>query len=282
MTGVDFHQHVWPDAFRRALEERTEPPFLHGATLTLPRGGSFEIDVDAHTPEARLAELDRNGLERAVVSLAPTCEPTAELATVWNEAARELPDRLVPLAYEEALPGFAGAIVGAPELRWLDCVAPLLDRLERDGGILFVHPAAAPGNRAGWETAGVAYTAQMHEAFVSWLGGGAERWPELRVVFAFLGGGAPFHIERMVRRGLDPLAPFSDNVWFETSSYGERALDLSLQTFGAGRLLFGSDAPVDRVAPARATLERLGRAVERQLLETGPLALLDERQPCAA
>lgn len=282
MTGVDFHQHVWPDAFRRALEERTVAPYLRGGVLTLARGGSFEVDVEAHSPEARIAELDRNGLEHAVVSLAPTCEPTPELAALWNDAARELPERLVPLAYEESLPGFAGAVIGAPELRWLDCVAPLLTKLEREGGILFVHPAAAPAGESAWATAGVAYTAQVHEAFVSWLGGGAERWPALRVVFAFLGGGAPFHVERLVRRGLDPRAPFAGNVWFETSSYGERALDLSLQTFGAGRLLFGSDAPVDGVGAARATIGRLGPAVERQLLETGPRALLERRERCAA
>ena len=209
MTGMDFHQHVWPDAFRRALEARSEPPFLRGRRLVLPRGGDFDVDPAAYAPETRLAELDRAGLDRAVVSLPPTMEPTAELAAIWNDAARTLPPRLVPLAYEAALPGFAGAVVSASELRWVDCIAPLLSALEQAGQVLFVHPGAAAPAAKPWWTAGVAYTGQMQDAFAAWVGGGAARWPRLKVVFAFLAGGAPFQVERLIRRGLDPRSPFA-------------------------------------------------------------------------
>ncbi len=278
MTGVDFHQHVWPDGFRRELERRTEPPFLRGRSLVVPQGGSFDVDPDAYSPEARIADLDRHGLGRAVVSLPPTLEPTDELAALWNDEARTLSPRLIPLAYAAALPGFAGAVLGARELQWLDCAAPLLDQLERDGSILFVHPGAATPARRDWETSGVAYTAQMVEAFAAWLGGGAERWPALRVVFALLGGGAPFQIERFVRRGLDPRAAFPENVWFETSSYGERALELALRTFGAGRLVFGSDAPVDRMRDSLDVVAGFGGALELELLVGSPIALLGPKR----
>jgi 6-methylsalicylate decarboxylase len=277
MTGVDFHQHVWPDAFRRALERRDEPPYLRGRRLVLPRGGQFDVDPDAYAPEARLADLDRNGLGRAVVSLAPTLEPTPELADLWHAEARTLSPRLIPLAYGQALRGFAGMVLAAPELKWLDCVAPALTQLESDGGVLFVHPGpAAPASP--WQTSGVSYTAQMVEAFAAWIGEGAERWPALRVVFALLGGGAPFQIERFVRRGLDPRAAFLDNVWFETSSYGERALELALRTFGAGRLVFGSDAPVDRLRESLDVIAGFGGALELELLVASPIAVLGSKR----
>jgi predicted TIM-barrel fold metal-dependent hydrolase len=129
----------------------------------------------------------------------------------------------------------------------------------------------------------VVYAQQMVHAYASWLANGAQRWPKLRVVFALLGGGAAFQIERFIRRGLDARTPIARNVWFETSSYGTRALELSLQTFGAGRHLFGSDAPIDAVEDALSVVSQLGAALEVELLVSNPLAVLSgERQRWAA
>ena len=287
MTGIDFHQHAWPDAVRRALERRREPPYLRGRRLVLPAGGSFELDPADYAPEARLAELDRNGLDRAIVSFPPTSEPTGDLIELWHAEADGLRagsgGRLVPLAYEAALPGFAGAILDARRFAEAG-TRELLGELERLGQFVFVHPGAVPaGAVPGWFTSGVAYAQQLFGAYASWLAGGSRRHNGLRVIFAALGGGAPFHIERLVRRGLDPRAPFVPNAWFETSSYGERALELSLLTFGAKRLLFGSDAPIDAVSQARASAARFGPALERELLVSNPFTVLDgERQRWAA
>lgn len=276
MTGTDFHQHVWPDAVRRVLERRRSAPYLRGSNLVLPVGGSFRVDLDAYTPEARLAELDRVGLDRAIVSFPPTSEPTPDVIDAWHAEAHALrrasAGRLVPLAYEAALAGFAGAIVGAPRLPE---AARLLTQLEELGQFAFVHPAAvAPVEAPAWFAGGVGYTQQMLAAYAGWIGGAAQRHASLNVVFALLGGGAPFQIERLVKRGLDPRAPFTANVWFDTSSYGERAIELTLQTFGVRRLLFGSDAPIDAVADAHRALSRFGDALQTELLVSNPLTLL--------
>ena len=277
MPATDFHHHLWPDEFRRALERRHEPPHLPGrGLLALPHGGVFDIDPDAYAPEARLAELDRAGIERAIVSLPPTTEPTADLIEAWHAGARRLArdsgGRLVPLAYGSADAAYPGAILPAAGL---DRAAPVLTELERTGGFAFVHPGPAVPMSPAWRAPGVAYTQQLLDAYAWWLAEGATRWPRLRVVFALLAGGAPFQLERFVRRGLDRRAAFGANVWFETSSYGERALELSLQTFGASRLLFGSDAPVDPVDDALAAVRRFGAALEAELLDTNPMAVLD-------
>lgn len=278
MIGIDFHQHLWSDGFRRALERRTDPPYLRAHRLTLPHGGSFEVDPGAYTAEARLDELDAQGLEQAVVSLSPTTEPTRELVEIWHDEALRIQaasaGRLRPLAHGEARTDFPGAIVPATDVVDLDSAAPLLSQLEQQGQIAFIHPAAAAPGGPSWRIAGLSYTHQMLQAYASWINDGTHRWPHLQVVFAFLGGGAAFQIERFVRRGLDPRAPFAPNIWFETSSYGERALEVSLQTFGPGRHLFGSDAPIDAVGEARVVAARFGAALEHQLVAANPLTLL--------
>jgi predicted TIM-barrel fold metal-dependent hydrolase len=72
-------------------------------------------------------------------------------------------------------------------------------------------------------------------------------------------------------------------MWFDTSSYGVRALELSLQTFGAARLVFGSDAPVDSVVDARRVIRSFGDALETELLVSNPLSILGaERHRWAA
>src|SRR5262249_21513245 len=147
MGGIDFHQHVWPDGFRRALERRAEPPRLRGRGLELPCGGTFDVDPASYAPERLLGELDPNGMYPAVVATAPTSQPTRDLIDLWHEEAplvqRASRGRLVPLAYGEGLAGFAGAVVPAGAFDDLDAAAPLLGRLEAQGQLAFVHPAAA-------------------------------------------------------------------------------------------------------------------------------------------
>jgi len=71
MTSVDVHQHLWPAPFVAALSRRSRPPRLEGSALVLVEG-SYEVDLAAHDPEARVAALDRDGpaLSRAVAGLA--------------------------------------------------------------------------------------------------------------------------------------------------------------------------------------------------------------------
>jgi 6-methylsalicylate decarboxylase len=276
---IDFHQHVWTESFRDGLEHRAAPPCLRGGQLLLPLGGRFTVDPSAYTPAARLRELDQAGVDAAVVSLAPTTEPTQELIQSWNDDAVRLAaasgGRLIPLAYREARPQFVGAILTTADIIDLDRSAPLLDRLAAQAQFVFVHPGPVSAERRGpWWAPGVLYVAQMQAAYASWVSAGAARWPHLRIVFALLAGGAPFQIERLLKRGLDPQAPFAPNIWLETSSYGERALELSLQTFGAGRLLFGSDAPIDSTADALRVISRFGGALETELLSSNPSSML--------
>jgi predicted TIM-barrel fold metal-dependent hydrolase len=114
----------------------------------------------------------------------------------------------------------------------------------------------------------------MQAAYALWLAEGAERWPRLRVVFAILGGGSPIQLERLRSRGVGIRDTLYPNVFFDTSSYGTRALELCLATFGVDCLVYGSDTPVIDSRPTLDAVRSFGDAVEDALCRQNPARLL--------
>lgn len=266
MLTYDVHQHLWPEALIEALRARQERPRLRGDTLELPSGDS-EAGLVAHTLEARLALLDRNEIDVAVISCPPTLELDEELLELYHEGIAELVaasnGRLVALACGSARDGFAGACVQAWDLTGLETLEPLLDELERRGSLLFVHPGpvAVPPGVPRWWPAVVDYSAQMQVAYAAWIALYADRWPGLPVVFAILAGGAPIQLERLASRGVETRSVLRPNVYLDTASYGARALELALATYGVEQLVFGSDAPVIDPEPTLHSIRSFGQAV---------------------
>ncbi|MGH3036603.1 MAG: amidohydrolase family protein [Gaiellaceae bacterium] len=267
MLRFDVHQHFLPAPVLDVLRARREPPRLAGRSLEL-REGSFPFDERAHDLGERLALLDRDGIDVAVISLAPTLETEdhPELRDAYHEGMLDVVDaaggRLRALAAGECLPRFAGACVSAGAV--VGGLGDLLHELADAHGVLFVHPGPPASPVPGappWWTACADYTAQMQAAYFSWIAGGAAYHPSLQVVFAILAGGAPFQIERLASRGMDAAATPAANVHLDTASYGRRALALCLETVGAAQLVYGSDVPVVDSAPTLRALESLGRAV---------------------
>jgi len=287
MPTIDFHQHLWPEPLIELLARRGQPPRLRGSSLELAGERESEIDLRAHELDVRLALLDRFEIDVAVVSLQPTLglaalseDESAEIVAAYeggiSELASAAPERIVPLAAGSDLDGFAGVCVGAPELMDLERIAPKLDELVRRDALLFVHPgpAQAPAGAPAWWSAVVEYTAQMQAAHAVWLAAGAARWPALRVVFALLAGGAPFQLERLRSRGVSGRDVLHQNVFFETSSYGNRALELCLATFGVSQLVFGTDVPVLDPEPGLDAVRGFGDAVANALCNQTPARLL--------
>jgi 6-methylsalicylate decarboxylase len=277
----DVHQHFLPQPVLEVLRRRRDPPRLSGGSLEL-REGSFPFDERAHDLDDRIALLDRDGIDVAVVSLAPTMETEAhpELREAYHAGMREVVaaagGRLRALAAGESLPGFTGACVSAGAL-----VAGLGDLprdLVRAGGVLFVHPGPPKRPPAGsppWWASVTDYTAQMQAAYFSWISSGARRHPDLQVVFAILAGGAPFQLERLGSRGQNAAATPSPRLYLDTASYGRRALELCLETVGAGRLVYGSDVPVIDSGPTLRALEALGGSVLDTVSRENPARLFE-------
>jgi hypothetical protein len=281
MPTIDFHQHLWPEPLLEVLARRRHPPRLSGGVLELAGERATEIDLGAHGLGARLALLDRWEIDVAVVSLQPTLGiEDEELVGAYErgilELAQAAPGRIVPLAAGPEVDGFAGVCVAAAALGDLDSLAPRLDELELRGAFLFVHPGPArpPAGAPAWWPAVVDYTAQMQAAYAAWLAGGAQRWPSLAVVFAILAGGGPFQLERLRSRGIPGRELLHENVYFETASYGRRALNLCLETFGVGQVCFGSDAPVIDPQPTLDAVRGFGEAVTDALCNVNPSRLL--------
>jgi hypothetical protein len=248
MTSFDIHQHLWPEQLIRALEARQELPRLRGTVLELQEG-SFETNLGEHELDARIALLDRHEIDVAVVSFQPTvaCDLQPDLADAYHEGMLELVaaagGRLAALACAQRREGFVGACVSAR--RVIAGVDELAGELIEAGEVLFVHPGypdPAPANAPFWWSALVDYTAQMQAAFAVWLAGGAAKNPGLKIVFAILAGGVPFQLERLAARG--DVTEMPESTYFDTASYGARALRLTAESCGSDRLLFGSDAPV--------------------------------------
>ena len=291
MPSFDIHQHLWPEPFVAELARRHAPPRLVGSgdlrVLELAEEGPYDVDLADHRLDRRLALLDRDGIDVAVVSLQPTLQlerlPEAEsepLVEAYHagilEIARAAGGRLAPLGVACWRDGFAGACVPADRLIPVpDPLDPVLRDLEREGRVLFVHPSgcARPAGCPHWWPAIVGYTGQMQAAYAAWLASGAEAFPRLRVVFAILAGGAPIQLERLASRGVDIRSALHPHVYFDVASYGRRALELALATFGVRQLVYGSDLPVIDPAPTLAALGSFGDAVSQAVQGENPSLL---------
>jgi len=279
MPSYDVHQHLWPEALIAGLRARQERPRLRGSVLEL-RSGDWDADLGLHDLDARLALLDRDEIDIAVISLPPTLELDEALVEAYHEGISEVVaasgGRLLALASGSVRDGFAGSCVPAWGLDGLVPLEPLLDELERCGSLLFVHPGpvAAPADAPGWWPAVVDYTTQMQTAYAAWIALHADRWPELRVVFAILAGGAPIQLERLASRGVDTRSILRPNVYLDTASYGERALELALATYGVEQLVYGSDVPVIDSESTLRSVRSFGQAVEDVVCRDNPARLL--------
>lgn len=100
---------------------------------------------------------------------------------------------------------------------------------------------------------------------------GKPRHPDLRVCFAALAGLAPLHGERLVARGGGRDRGRVDcKAFYETSSYGTRAVDALVRATGIDVVVSGSDRPyADPVIPdlgAQAAVHALRTANPARLL----------------
>ena len=268
------------------LARRREAPCLDGGEL-LTREGRFPIPQSANDVEVRLEALDRDEIDVALVSLQPTlgigelpAGEREELENTWVEGMRQLVadsrGRLLAMGPGRVDEACVGAAVAARTLDDLDGIAPILDELERRGQPLFVHPGPATARPAmpDWWTWVVDYTGQMQVAYYLWLAGGRARWPELRVVFAILAGGAPFHLERLSQGGPAVRSTLDANVYLDVATYGRRSIELCAQTFGVRHLVYGSDRPVVDPAATMQAVRGFGESVTKLVCMDNPSELL--------
>ena len=307
MTKIDIHQHLWTEPLVAALAGRRELPFVrseHGLTVLFLAGERpYVIDLSNEEPAHRAALVERDALDRALLCLSSPlgieCLPRAQALPlldayhegalalhgpfgVWGAIALDRPD---PDDVDRALArGCVGLSLPAGAIGDFDAVSRLRDvlaRLEHHGAPLLIHPGpgsriGAPGALAGaslgeplWWPALTRYVAEMHAAWLAFVAVARNRHPELRAVFSMLAALAPLHVERLSSRGgtmpnlSDPL------IFYDTSSYGPKAVRMLAAVVGREQLLYGSDRPVvepaDHGMPGELAWEPIAESTRRAL-----------------
>lgn len=294
---VDCHQHLWPDVLVEQLRSRTTSPRLDGWTLHLDGEPPYAVDPAAHDLARRRSVDEADGVDRTLFSLSSPLgieglapQDARPLLAAWHALADELtvtthglwaapqlvePD-LTELATTLTHPAVVGLQVPATAMLTPDALehlAPVLAVAEQADLPVLVHPGpAAPlpaqGEVPGWWPALAAYPAQLASSWFAWHVTGRALLPDLRIAFAALAGLAPLHHERLAQRG-GALGRIDDGVFYETSSYGPRAIDALVRVVGVDALVHGSDRPY-----AEPTDPGLGDAFARALFVANPARLL--------
>ncbi len=138
--------------------------------------------------------------------------------------------------------------------------------------VAFTTPGAVPPGTLTppWWPAAVGYVAELHTAWHGFEAWARPRLDTLRVVFAALAGGAPLHVERLAGRGGPAAAAFEPLTFYDTSSYGPRAIEAVGGVVGLDQLVYGSDRPVLAAPPEHG----LGAAGDHALTTTNPARLI--------
>jgi predicted TIM-barrel fold metal-dependent hydrolase len=268
--AIDVHAHAFPPAFMQLLRKNAARP--------------LDIRTNWEWDEGRfLSEMDRWGVALQVLSLPHVYEyygpekPSlaAELCRTANDefaaisanlsarfkmfAAMPLPD--VDAACKElerarALVGFSGITLSTNlHERTLDDpeFAVFFQQVNQAGLVIFLHPLqrAFPKQWYGYRLEhliGLPVDTTFALARLA-LSGFFDRYPNIRIIAAHVGGAIPFlapRIERAFREGTSEHKPsrYFGQLFYDTSGPTHEAiLACVARMFGAGQVVFGTDYP---------------------------------------
>lgn len=239
----------------------------------------YVIDVASEAPERRRALHERDGIEVALIAISSPIgiealprhsalelirahlDGVAALGpgfVAWGPIALDRPE---PADVDELLArGCIGVSVSAGALGQPDGlieIGPVLQRAQERGVPVFIHPGRAPGHEQReaslteplWWRALTDYVAQMQAAWLTFATVGRREFPELKVLFPMLAGGAPLLTERLERRGGPAIELRDPLTFYDSSSYGPTATDAMAARVGVEQLVYGSDRPVLEPVP---------------------------------
>jgi len=270
-------QRTFPDDHWPTIERTSETD----ASLMFGRDTYRRIDHRCWSPDARLADMDREDVAVQVLSPIPvtfcyraSAAGAAELASAQNEffarIVRRHPSRFAALgavalqdpdrAVDEMRrcmrqPGFLGVEIGT-QVAGTELADPSLDRFfavahELDALVL-VHPSdqdlsprvASLG--LGFGAGMPIETALAASALI--IGGALSRRPTVRICLAHGGGALPAMIGRLDKGATIAGSPdlpsrLVHQLWCDSLTYHRQALDAAVEVFGRDHVVFGSDYP---------------------------------------
>lgn len=275
---IDMHAHVYPEGcFDEVLKTRPEFAMVRserGLSLTCRGSHTMSAPANADLSE-RVHTMDQAGVKVEVLSVGAFNTGWAGPATarLINDGLAavcgDYPDRF---RFVAALP-FTGMAALANELdramglgavgvgitttigsHTLD--APELREFWREANrrrlLVLVHPTFpldGPADDRG-EYLSVGYLGETAMAAAKLaLGGVLEECPDVRIVWSHCGGGLCMVLDRIDRgyrryeKCLRPPSEYLRQCWYDTVSESGPALDCARATFGADRLVYGTDEP---------------------------------------
>ena len=309
--GIDTHAHYFPTEYLDKLE-------ACGSDFTPIARGLGAGNADGEI-EKRIELMQSAGVDQQLLSATPQLPTfdklsdavdSAKLANdLYAELISRYPDHFLglattPLPHGEAAAeelgramddlGLLGASIGTEVARRTlgdKAFEPLWAELNRRHAILYIHAsgqdAASPliaDHNLRWvvgapfeDTIGL-----LH--FMS--AGVARRYPNIKVLIAHLGGTLPFLAQR-----IDDIRPYWEpgfqelptdawkKMWWDAANFHGPALRCAVDTFGADRIVMGSDFPYVRgemYLRSRTYIERADLPAEdvKGILELNALPLL--------
>jgi predicted TIM-barrel fold metal-dependent hydrolase len=279
---IDFHCHAFPTEFFQ-LSNRLYPDLIelrHDA-----QGRLFGIWANTPLPawdhEARLEDIDRAGVDLEILSNPPIYsrmdEHMPEVCRLVNDAlataCRRNPERFKALAHlpfndmSEALTemaraldqlGFAGVLVTSNIAgRYLHAADfyPFWEEVSRRKVPVFMHPASSPFYRDDEPATLLSFpfdtTLSAHKLVYAGL---FDRFPEVTLVLAHLGGTLPFLARRIdlafdapgffAGYGKRPRRPSEDmrKLYVDTAlGWNRSAFECARELVGIDHIVFGTD-----------------------------------------
>lgn len=321
---IDFHQHFFPPSYVDHLSGRQEIPYVRAGRT--PKDVFYGPDVSIPVMPAavdvakRLEDAERLGIDMEVLSVTlpgvdtlPIAEARDVARHMNHDTARVIADHPGRFAGLGSVPlqdigaaitemeyavkqlrlsgiGIYSNVAGDPYVNkdYFDFFAAAAEM----GAILFMHPTSpAMGHVVGTDVTrltNVAYLADTTLAITNLiLTGILERLPNLKIVFAHLGGSFPYTVGRwdhtfkrspMIDREKLPLLPseYLRRVYLDVVSMNPGSIRLAQESVGIEHLLFASDYPFIDIEGNLETVEKMGWPdSEKQLVfETNARKLL--------
>lgn len=242
--AVDMHFHWGPKGFANVLRQRTSKPMIRrgddGAEYFDSNFSSNKLPSDFDDVNKRLAEMDKNGVQRAVLSMSPVTgieamplQDALPLARAYNDSVAatcaEHPDRfsgfaILPVGnmsvalteFERVMdmPGMIGAVLpgdGFLSKKRAERFAPLFEAANRRNAVFLVHygklpdDPEAPKPDASDNARDRFGTLDMQSRLSSnmltfCMTDFLKPYPNVTVMSHNLGGNIPFEIDRMDHR----------------------------------------------------------------------------------
>src|SRR5579862_223624 len=244
--AVDMHFHWGPKAFADVLRQRTVKPRIYrgddGVEYFESNFAPNKLPADFDNVEARLAEMDKNGVERAVLSMSPVTgiealplQEALPLSRAFNDAVAGVcathPDRfsgfaILPVGnmtaaveeFERIMdqPGMIGAVLpgdGFLSKKRAEKFAPLFEAANRRNAVFLVHygklpddpesPKVDASDNARDRYGTLDMQARLSSNMLTFcMTDFLKPYPNVAVMSHNLGGNIPFEIDRMDHRTL--------------------------------------------------------------------------------